>query len=186
MAMLPFCGYNMADYFGHWLNVGRRVPNPPRIFRINWFRKDENGKFMWPGFGQNMRVLKWIVDRVHGRGYGVESPIGWMPRHEDIEWKGLDLPPDVFYELMAVGRAAGAAEAKAHETNSISFSIDCRRNSSSSVSFCAHGCGVRPIVGKLLARTSFGRQREFRQSVSGRLNGSRRRHPGRAEPYRGS
>jgi len=115
MAMLPFCGYNMADYFGHWLNVGRRVPNPPRIFRINWFRKDENGKFMWPGFGQNMRVLKWIVDRVHGRGYGVESPIGWMPRHEDIEWKGLDLPPDVFYELMAVGRAAGAAEAKAHE-----------------------------------------------------------------------
>jgi phosphoenolpyruvate carboxykinase (GTP) len=115
MAMLPFCGYNMADYFGHWLNVGRRVPNPPRIFRVNWFRKDANGKFMWPGFGQNMRVLKWIVDRVHGRGYGVESPIGWMPRHEDIEWKGLDLSPDVFYELMAVGRTAGAAEAKAHE-----------------------------------------------------------------------
>jgi phosphoenolpyruvate carboxykinase (GTP) len=115
MAMLPFCGYNMADYFGHWLNVGRRVWNPPRIFRVNWFRKDDNGKFMWPGFGQNMRVLKWIVDRVHGRGYGVESPIGWMPRYEDLEWKDLDFPADVFYELMSVGRSAGAAEAKAHE-----------------------------------------------------------------------
>jgi phosphoenolpyruvate carboxykinase (GTP) len=115
MAMLPFCGYNMADYFGHWLNVGRRLANPPQIFRVNWFRKDENGKFIWPGFGDNMRVLKWIVDRVHGRGYAVESPIGWMPRHEDIEWKGLDFPAETFYELMAVGRVAGAAEAHAHE-----------------------------------------------------------------------
>jgi len=114
-AMLPFCGYNMADYFGHWLNVGRRVPNPPRIFRVNWFRKDEQGKFLWPGFGENMRVLKWIVDRLHGRGYAVESPIGWMPRHEDLEWKGLNYPADTFYELMAVGREAGAKEAHAHE-----------------------------------------------------------------------
>ena len=115
MAMLPFCGYNMADYFGHWLNVGRRLSNPPQIFRVNWFRKDENGKFIWPGFGDNLRVLKWIIDRVHGRGYAVESPIGWMPRHEDIEWKGLDFPADKFYDLMAVGRNAGAAEAHAHE-----------------------------------------------------------------------
>jgi phosphoenolpyruvate carboxykinase (GTP) len=115
MAMLPFCGYNMADYFTHWLNVGRRVANPPRIFRVNWFRKDENGKFMWPGFGENMRVLKWIVDRVHGRGCGVESPIGWMPRHEDIEWKGMDFPASKFYDLMAVGRDAGTAEAHSHE-----------------------------------------------------------------------
>ncbi len=115
MAMLPFCGYNMADYFGHWLNVGRRLSNPPQIFRVNWFRKDENGKFIWPGFGDNMRVLKWIVDRVHGRGYAVESPLGWMPRHDDIEWSGLDFPADKFYDLMAVGRDAGAAEAQAHE-----------------------------------------------------------------------
>jgi phosphoenolpyruvate carboxykinase (GTP) len=115
MAMLPFCGYNMADYFGHWLNVGRRLSNPPQIFRVNWFRKDENGKFIWPGFGDNMRVLKWIVERVHGRGYAVESPLGWMPRHEDIEWNGLDFPADKFYDLMAVGRDAGAAEAHAHE-----------------------------------------------------------------------
>ncbi|MGH6842669.1 MAG: phosphoenolpyruvate carboxykinase (GTP), partial [Methylocella sp.] len=115
MAMLPFCGYNMADYFGHWLDFGRRLSNPPQIFRVNWFRKDEDGKFLWPGFGDNMRVLKWIVDRVHGRGYAVESPIGWMPRHQDIEWKGLDFPADRFYDLMAVSRDAGTAEARAHE-----------------------------------------------------------------------
>ena len=115
MAMLPFCGYNMADYFTHWLNVGRKFSNPPRIFRVNWFRRDEDGKFLWPGFGDNMRVLTWIVDRVHGRGYAVESPIGWMPRHEDITWDGLDFPADAFYELMAVGRSAGTTEAHAHE-----------------------------------------------------------------------
>jgi len=115
MAMLPFCGYNMADYFGHWLNVGRRLSNPPRIFRVNWFRKDENGKFIWPGFGENMRVLKWIVDRVHGRANAVESPIGWMPRREDIEWSGLDFPADKFYNLMTVSRDAGTAEARGHE-----------------------------------------------------------------------
>jgi phosphoenolpyruvate carboxykinase (GTP) len=115
MAMLPFCGYNMADYFTHWLNMGRKVHNPPRIFRVNWFRKDDAGKFMWPGFGDNMRVLKWIVDRVHGRGFAIESPIGWMPRHEDIEWNGLDFPAEKFYELMAVGRDAGTAEAHSHE-----------------------------------------------------------------------
>jgi len=114
MAMLPFCGYNMADYFNHWLNIGRKISNPPRIFRVNWFRKDADGKFMWPGFGENMRVLKWIVDRVHGRGYAVESPIGWMPRFEDLNWDGLDFPSETFDELMTVGRAAGTAEADAH------------------------------------------------------------------------
>ncbi|MBK7664896.1 MAG: phosphoenolpyruvate carboxykinase (GTP) [Sterolibacteriaceae bacterium] len=115
MAMLPFCGYNMADYFTHWLNVGRKVSNPPRIFRVNWFRKGEDGKFLWPGFGENMRVLKWIVDRVHGRGFAVESPIGWMPRYEDLEWKGLDFSKDAFHDLMGVGREAGTAEAHSHE-----------------------------------------------------------------------
>ncbi len=115
MAMLPFCGYNMADYWSHWLDVGRKVPNPPRIFRVNWFRKGEDGKFLWPGFGENMRVLKWIVDRVQGRGFAVESPIGWMPRHEDIGWKGLDFGADSFYNLMSVGKESGAAEVRAHE-----------------------------------------------------------------------
>lgn len=115
MAMLPFCGYNMADYWGHWLNVGRRLSDPPRIFRVNWFRKDENGKFIWPGYGQNLRVLKWIVDRVHGRGYAVESPIGQMPRREDIEWNGIDFPADKFYEMMSVNRGAATTEARGHE-----------------------------------------------------------------------
>jgi len=115
MAMLPFCGYNMADYFAHWLNVGRHLGNPPRIFRVNWFRRDEGGKFIWPGFGQNMRVLKWVVDRVHGRTAPVESPLGWMPRYEDIEWKGLDFPRDTYHQLMAVDRDEGTEEARAHE-----------------------------------------------------------------------
>jgi phosphoenolpyruvate carboxykinase (GTP) len=115
MAMLPFCGYNMADYWTHWLNIGRRVPNPPRIFRVNWFRKDENNKFMWPGFGDNMRVLKWILDRVQGKGYAVESPFGWMPRYEDLQWEGIDYDKNKFHELMSIGREAGTAEAHAHE-----------------------------------------------------------------------
>jgi phosphoenolpyruvate carboxykinase (GTP) len=105
----------MADYFTHWLNIGRRVTNPPRIFRVNWFRKNADGKFIWPGFGDNMRVLKWIVDRVHGRGFAVESPVGWMPRYEDIEWAGLDFPQSAFHDLMSVTRDSGAAEARSHE-----------------------------------------------------------------------
>jgi len=116
MAMLPFCGYHMADYWGHWLNIGRKLANPPGIFRVNWFRKDENGKFMWPGFGDNMRVLKWIVERVRGRGFAVESPLGFMPR-EDLEWNGLDYPAEKFYELMAIDREAGLAEVRDHEVH---------------------------------------------------------------------
>jgi phosphoenolpyruvate carboxykinase (GTP) len=116
MAMLPFCGYNMADYFTHWLNMGRQLPNPPRIFRVNWFRRDENGKFIWPGFGENMRVLAWVVDRVRGRAFAVESPIGWMPRYEDLPWEGLEsFPKDTFYQLMSVEKDMGSQEAHAHE-----------------------------------------------------------------------
>jgi phosphoenolpyruvate carboxykinase (GTP) len=115
MAMLPFCGYNMADYWNHWLNVGRVLANPPRIFRVNWFRRDENGKFMWPGFGDNMRVLKWIIDRVHGRGYGVESPMGYMPRHLDLHWRGLEFDSETFYKLMSVDREEATKEARSHE-----------------------------------------------------------------------
>ena len=114
-AMLPFCGYNMADYFNHWLEMGRKVNNPPAIFRVNWFRKDAGGKFMWPGFGENMRVLKWIVDRVHGRAPAIESPFGMVPSFDDIEWKGLDYPKDKFQDLMSIDQQAGVSEARSQE-----------------------------------------------------------------------
>ncbi len=110
MAMLPFCGYNMADYFSHWLAIGQKVKNPPAIFRVNWFRKDENGKFMWPGYGQNMRALAWVVDRVHGRGDAVESPFGFMPRYQDLKWEGLAFDQAKFKSLMQIDRTAALRE----------------------------------------------------------------------------
>ncbi len=116
MAMLPFCGYHMADYFRHWIKMQRNLSETPRIFHVNWFRKDANGKFMWPGFSDNMRVLKWIVDRAHGRALGRETPIGWMPRYQDIEWKGMEsFPQQTFDELQAFDRAAWQKEVIAHE-----------------------------------------------------------------------
>ncbi|MES9992810.1 MAG: phosphoenolpyruvate carboxykinase (GTP) [Candidatus Thiodiazotropha sp.] len=112
MAMLPFCGYNMAEYLKHWLRIGRKnVATPPAIFRVNWFRKDEHGRFIWPGFSENMRVLKWVVDRCNGSGHAVESPLGWVPSHNSLNWEGLDFNKADFFEIMNIDR-----EIARHET----------------------------------------------------------------------
>ena len=114
-AMLPFCGYHMGDYFAHWLKMGASVERLPLIFCVNWFRKDADGRFIWPGFGQNMRVLEWMVGRVHGTAGAVTTPIGDMPRHADLRWDGLDFPEATFDGLMAVDPAAWRAELADHQ-----------------------------------------------------------------------
>jgi len=116
MAMLAFCGYHMGDYFSHWLKMGKAVSRPPRIFRVNWFRKDANGKFIWPGFAENMRVLKWIVDRCGGRAQGVETALGVIPRYEDLHWAGLERFERARYEEIArVDEQAWGVELKSHD-----------------------------------------------------------------------
>jgi phosphoenolpyruvate carboxykinase (GTP) len=102
MAMLPFCGYNIGDYFQHWIDIGPRLKNPPLIFNVNWFRKGENGKFLWPGFGDNMRVLKWIVDRCEGSGGAVKSPIGFLPGMHDVDLAELEIDHKCVAELLGV------------------------------------------------------------------------------------
>jgi len=113
MAMLPFCGYNMADYWYHWLTFGPKLENPPKIFRVNWFRKDDKGRFIWPGFGENMRVLEWIVARVKGRADATSSPFGSMPRHRDLNWRGLDFSESHFSDIMDIDCDVALAETEA-------------------------------------------------------------------------
>jgi phosphoenolpyruvate carboxykinase (GTP) len=117
MAMLAFCGYNMADYFAHWLEMGAKIQHPPRIFRVNWFRRDANGKFLWPGFGENMRVLQWIAQRCQERAAGVETALGVMPRFEDLTWSGLEqrISKAQFAELERVDPVAWRDELASHD-----------------------------------------------------------------------
>ncbi|MBP3337400.1 MAG: phosphoenolpyruvate carboxykinase (GTP) [Clostridia bacterium] len=110
MAMIPFCGYNMADYFAHWLEMGKKIPNPPKIFHVNWFRLDENGKFMWPGFGDNLRVLNWILDRCEGKADAKETAIGYLPEAKDINIEGLDISAETLEKLLSVDKSVWKEE----------------------------------------------------------------------------
>ena len=110
MAMLPFCGYNMGNYFAHWLEMRKAISRPPRIFMVNWFRKGAEGKFLWPGYGDNLRVLKWILDRVHGRVHAIETPVGNVPNEADLDLEGLDISRETVRQALAVNPDEWKAE----------------------------------------------------------------------------
>jgi len=114
-AMLPFCGYHVGDYFAHWLAMGKKVEQPPQIFTVNWFRTDNDGKFVWPGFGQNMRVLAWIVDRCRGAGGFRETALGFEPDYLDLDWSGLDFPRDRFANVMQIDAKSWGRELASHD-----------------------------------------------------------------------
>jgi len=114
-AMLPFCGYHFGDYFNHWLEVGKKLPHPPRIFGVNWFRVAQDGKFMWPGYGENMRVLKWIVERCNGGAQAVDTALGRAPRFEDLDLSGLEgMSREKFEQLMSLDPALWRKELEEH------------------------------------------------------------------------
>jgi phosphoenolpyruvate carboxykinase (GTP) len=117
-AMLPFTGYNMSDYFQHWLDLGHRLAacgaSLPRIYTANWFRKDENGHFVWPGYGDNMRVLKWVIDRIEGKARGEENAFGISPAYQELNWTGLDFSRDQFAKVMSIDKRDWAEELQLH------------------------------------------------------------------------
>jgi phosphoenolpyruvate carboxykinase (GTP) len=105
----------MGDYFNHWLNLGGQIDQKPRIFNVNWFRRGADGKFLWPGFGENMRVLKWIIERVSGKATAVEGPLGWTPRYDDFDWRGLKFSKEEFDQVMSVNRQEWQQEMASHD-----------------------------------------------------------------------
>jgi phosphoenolpyruvate carboxykinase (GTP) len=115
MAMLPFCGYNMGDYFAHWLAMGKRLSHPPKIFHVNWFQSDYEGNFLWPGFGENLRVLDWIVRRCRGEGSARPTPIGYLPEPDDIDLTGIDVPSRTMNELLSISRDDWAQDIRSIE-----------------------------------------------------------------------
>ncbi len=116
MAMKPFCGYNFGDYWQHWLDMGGELTRPPGVFHVNWFRKNDQGAFLWPGFGDNMRVLEWIIRRCKGEVAADVTPVGGLPVPEDLDVRGLDLPPENFAALTEVDAAAWRRELADIET----------------------------------------------------------------------
>jgi phosphoenolpyruvate carboxykinase (GTP) len=115
MAMIPFCGYNMADYFQHWLEMGKRMIKPPKIFQVNWFKTDENGNFLWPGYGENLRVLEWIIERCRNKITADKTPLGFMPKIEDIDLTGIDLPKETMEKLFYIDRQLWFEELKSQK-----------------------------------------------------------------------
>jgi len=160
MAMLPFCGYHMGDYFEHWLNMGRRMANPPKIFHVNWFRTDEQGNYLWPGYGENLRVIEWILDRCRGEADAVKTPIGYVPASDSLDLTGLDLPQGSLGELLAVNRTEWY-----HETEKIASFFhtfgkrlprvlwerleELRQGLRASLSLLKPGSQVRPLAAEL-------------------------------------
>jgi len=113
--MLPFCGYNMGDYWAHWLGLGQQSQHLPKIFHVNWFRRDESGRFIWPGYGENLRVLRWVIDRCKGDGQALSSPIGFLPTPDAIDTDGLGLAPDTMEALLSIDPAEWLEEMESIE-----------------------------------------------------------------------
>ncbi|HEY4721381.1 MAG TPA: phosphoenolpyruvate carboxykinase domain-containing protein, partial [Anaerolineae bacterium] len=124
MAMLPFIGYNVRDYLIHWFKMRKKMTDPPRIFMVNWFRKNDQGQFLWPGFGENMRVLKWIIDRVNGRASAREATLGWMPRFGDVDVADLGIKEQDFNQLQAVDAEELKAEIISQEELFLKLAAD--------------------------------------------------------------